>query len=177
MEQRAKEAAEAATLAANVASMSKRLDEALSEIRGRDERYFELAAKLNNLCESGHRRITALEKTAEQHRSEIDGRVAHRFLENKFELMFGVDCTKEDQRDRSRAAYKQMMKIDFVKLNEVLEIDPDKIKEAVNMTDNLNQIRADGRRRLWNWVWGGIGSIATAGLLWLASGWHFPAGQ
>lgn len=174
LDRRAREAAAAATLAADVATMKARLEEALVELRGRDERYFDLAAKLNNLCESGHRRISALEKHAEETRAELAARVQFKQLESKFEMLFGVDCTKEDHRDKSRATFKQMQKVDFDRLGDMLALDPEKIKSTIVRADEIQTLREAGRRRLVNWILGLCGAAMTAGLTWLASGFRLP---
>lgn len=73
----------------------------------------------------------------------------------KFELMFGVDCTDEDQRDDSRAAFKWLLNLDRAKVDRNLEF-----------VDDLRGGVARGRERLWLWVLGLLNTAAIAAIGW-----------
>lgn len=72
----------------------------------------------------------------------------------KFELMFGVDCTDQDQRDESRAAFKWLMKADRHKLD-----------DAIKLVGGVSR----GRERLWLWLLGLLNTAAIAAIGWMVN--------
>ena len=112
-----------------ISALTDALKELKAELRVRDERYYELLIKNNELCTSGHSRMTLIEKASQKHSGDIDRieerinheMVTHDHLTSKLEAVFSVDCKNPQERDIARAAFGWLKEADRESIEEMIE--------------------------------------------------------